>query len=741
MIDRLLDTGRRHPRATAFAFLFLVFGLGMAALSLRVDTSAEGVLLDDDPDRATRDFARATFGTLDEVVVVMVEAPDAYAPETVAALRRLTDALQRVPGVAEVLSLTNLEVPKKGWAMEIEQLAGPPLAPITGDALRRRVQRFPILTGNLVSADGRAVAANVLLQEYGADGAALSRAVAGIRRAAAAWDGPGRVTVAGIPATKVAIADLMHRDLIRLTPATIALIAILLFATFRSPRGIWLPMLVIGAGEVMALGFASFTGRTVSVVSIVIPSVVLAIGCSYAVHLFPALSEDRRRIRTQVAVFLSALTTVVGFLSLLTSRIHTIRDHGVFAAIGVGCMYAAVFLLLPALDRIFPGPVRDQAPVLTGTRALRGLADTVIARPRAILIGALLLTALSLVGLLRVRVETDYLAYFRASHPVHGEIARVNDRLSGSIPMMVLVDAGRDRAFEDPAMLQSVVLFQRALEKIPGIKKTMALPDLLSLVHRSMQGEETPRLWLPEQPDEAAQVMQLIEFGGRKQTLGHYVDDHRRLANVYVRANLISSRDLSRAITQIRETGRDMFGNDVSVIPTGTMQVLNKTSGTIARGIVSSLLLALTVITVLMILHLGSWKLGLLSMVPNLLPIAFLFGTMGALGVTLSTGTSIAASIALGMIVDETIHFIDAYRARRREGLPAEAAIREVFARVGPPIVWSAVILAAGFAVLVLSSFLPLVWLGVFMAVTIAVSLLSDLLVLPAILLLIDRDG
>jgi len=741
LITRLIEIGRRHPRAAAFTFLFLVFGLGMAALSLRVDTSAEGVLLDNDPDRATRDFARAAFGTLDEVIVVMVEAPSVYAPETIAALRRLTDALAGVPGVAEVLSLTNLELPTKGWGLVLAPLAGTPQAPVPADALRRRAERMPILTDNLVSADGRAAAVNVLLQEYGGDGAALARVVEGIRRAAAAWDGPGRITVAGIPATKVDIADLMHRDLIRLTPATIALIVILLFATFRSPRGIWLPMLAIGAGEVMALGFASFTGRTVSVVSIVIPSVVLAIGCSYVVHLFPALSEDTRRIRTQVAVFLSALTTVVGFLSLVTSRIHTIRDHGVFAAIGAGCMYAAVFLLLPALDRIFPGPVRDQAPVLTGTRALRGLADTVIARPRAILIGAFLLTVLSLLGLLRVRVETDYLAYFRASHPVHGEVARVNDRLSGSIPMMVMVDAGRDWAFEDPAMLRSVVLFQRALEKIPGIKKTVALPDVLSLVHRAMQGEEVERLWIPEDASQAAQLMQLIEFGGRKQSIAHYVDDRRRIANVYVRANLVSSRDLSRAIARIRQVGRAMFGEAVSVVPTGTMIVLNKTSGTIARGIVSSLLLALAVITVLMILHLRSWKLGLLAMVPNLLPIAFLFGAMGALGVTLSTGTSIAASIALGLIVDETIHFIGAYRARRAAGLDAEAALREVFEQVGPPIVWSAVILAAGFAVLVLSSFLPLVYLGIFMAVTITVSLLSDLLVLPALLLLVDRRG
>ncbi len=742
MIERLLDTPRRHPLATSLLFLILVFAMAVAALWLRVDTSAEGVLLDDDPERLRRDLAREKFGTVDEIIVVMVETPDLYAPRTLAALGDLTRAIGSVPEVAEVISLTTIELPKPGQHFAVERIIGTPLAPVTGEALARRVGEIPILLDNVVGRKGDVTALNVLLKEYHADGEILARGVAGIRRAVEGWKGPGRVTVVGIPLVKVAIADLMHLDLIRLTPITVLVVAILLLLTFRSARGLALPLAVIGAGEVITLGWVALSGRTISVVSVILPSVVLAIGCTYAVHLLPALPDAARRARTRAAVFLSAFTSSIGFLALLTSRIHTIRDHGIFAATGVGCMFLAAVFLLPALDRLFArrsaGGAEERAP-LTGTRNLGKLSGWVARRPRTIVAVSLLLMAVSLLGLLRVRVETDYLAYFHAGHPIQHDIERVNDELSGAVPMMVLIDTGMDGGLADPVMLRRIVQFQRALEAIPGIKKTLALPDILSLAQRSLAGESPSEIWLPEDRFQVENVLSLIEWGGRWSTVGHYVDRTRREANVYLRANFVSSGEVSKAVELIKRQGDFVFGRGTTVTPTGTMELLNRTSGAIARGIVLSVLVAMIAISIVLCFYLRSVKLGLLAMVPNLVPVAVLFGVMGALGVTLSTGTSIAASIALGLIVDETIHFIAAYRAQRALGERGEVALRAVYERVGPPIVWASIILTAGFAVLLFSGFLPLMYLGIFMAVAILVSLLCDLLLLPALLLLLDR--
>jgi predicted RND superfamily exporter protein len=743
LINRLLEAGRRFPRTTSFLFLFLVFGMGLAALSLRVDTSAEGVLLDDDPERFRRDLAREKFGTVDEIIVVMVETPDIYAPRTLAALDELTRALERVPQVAEVVSLTNIEIAKPGGKFTVERIIGPYGSLVWGGALRRRVLEIPLLVDNVVGREGDVTALNVLLKEYHADGEILAQGVAGIRRAVERWKGPGRVTIVGVPLAKVAIADLLHSDLIRLTPVTVLVVAILLLLTFRGVRGLVLPLAVIGAGEVITLGWVALSGRTISVVSVILPSVVLAIGCTYTVHLLPALPHDARRARTRAAVFLSAFTSSIGFLALLTSRIHTIRDHGIFAATGVGCMFLAAVFLLPALDRIFAGrgkdPVEGRPSPLTGTDTLRKLAGWVARRPRIIVIVSLLLMAVSFLGLFRVRIETDYLAYFHAGHPIPREIERVNDRLSGAVPIMVLLDTGRDGGLEDPDMVRRIVSFQRAVEAIPGIKRTLALPDVLSLAHRSLKGESPSKLWFPETSYEIANLLGLIEFSGRRHVVSHYIDRERREANVYVRANLVSSKELSEAIALIKRKGKFIFGSGMTVTPTGTMELLNHTSTAIARGIVSSLLVAMIAISIVLCFYLRSFKLGLLAMVPNLVTVAVLFGVMGALDVTLSTGTSIAASIALGLIVDETIHFVAAYRARRDLGERGEVALRGVYERVGPPILWASIILTAGFAVLILSGFLPLMYLGIFMAVAILVSLLCDMVLLPALLLLLDR--
>jgi predicted RND superfamily exporter protein len=742
LIERLLDTPRRFPRATSLLFLILVFAMGVAALSLRVDTSAEGVLLDDDPARFRRDLAREKFGTVDEIIVVMVETPDVYAPKTVAALGDLARAIRRVPQVAEVISLTTVELPTPGRKFAVERIIGTPLAPVTGEALARRVREIPILMDNVVGREGDVTALNVLLKEYHADGEILAQGVAGIRRAVEGWKGPGRVTVVGIPLAKVAIADLLHRDLIRLTPVTVLVVAILLLLSFRGVRGLALPLAVIGAGEVITLGWVALSGRTISVVSVILPSVVLAIGCTYAVHLLPALRDEARRARTRAAIFLSAFTSSIGFLALLTSRIHTIRDHGIFAATGVGCMFLTAVFLLPALERIFSrrdaGAVEERPP-LTGTQNLGKLSGWVGRRPRTIVALGLLLMAISLLGLLRVRVETDYLAYFHAGHPIPQDIERVNDKLSGAVPIMVLIDTGRDGGVDEPNVLRRIVQFQRALEAIPGIKKTLALPDVLSLAHRSLAGESPSEIWLPQSRRQVENLLGLIELGGRWSAVGHYVDPARREANVYLRANFVTSEELSEAVVLIKQQGDFVFGSGATVTPTGTMELLNRTSGAIARGIVLSVLVAMIAISIVLCVYLRSVKLGLLAMVPNLVPVAVLFGLMGVLGVTLSTGTSIAASIALGLIVDETIHFVAAYRARRVLGERGEVALRAVYERVGPPIVWASIILTAGFAVLLLSGFLPLMYLGLFMAVAILVSLLCDLLLLPALLLLLDR--
>ncbi len=744
MIGRFLDAGRLYPRATAFVFVFLTFGMGIAALHLRVDTSAEGVLLDDDPDRLVRDIAREKFGTVDEIVVVMIEMPDVFEPRALAGIRQLTEEIGVLPGVAEVISLTNVELPGQGPGFDASPIAGTRAHPVPPELLRTRVLDTPILLDNLVSKDGTVTAINVLLKEYGSDGAVLAGAVAGVRAAAEGWSGPGRATVIGIPLAKVAIAELLHRDLKRLTPVTVVVVALLLFLTFRSRRGVILPLAVIGAGEVLTLGISSLMGRTISVVSVVLPSVVLAIGCTYVVHILPSLADDARRSRTRAAVFLSAFTSAVGFLALLSSRIHTIRDHGIFAASGVGCMLLAAVFLLPALDRLFPSRSGTgamdgaAAPLLTGARALRNLAPWVARKRRTIAVVSLILMGVSLLGLLRVRIETDYLAYFHAGHPVPQDINRASELLSGVVPMMVVIDSGHDGGIAEPDMLRRIATFQDAVEGIPGINKTLALPDVLTTVQRSLNGESPSQVWIPESSFEVSQLLGTIRLGGHGPVLRPYVDESQREANVYVRANLVSSGKLSEAIALVKRQADFIFGPKTPVTVTGTMQLLNKTSGAIARGIVSSVLVAIAAISLLLCVYLRSVKLGLLAMLPNLVPVAVLFGLMGTLGVSLSTGTSIAASIALGLIVDETIHFITAYRARTEIGERGEAALRSVYETVGPPIVWATVILTAGFAVLLLSGFLPLMYLGLFMAVAILVSLFCDLILLPALLLMFD---
>jgi hypothetical protein len=202
-------------------------------------------------------------------------------------------------------------------------IAGTLQVPISGDALGRRALRIPLLLNNVISSDAHVTAVNVLLKEYGSDGEFLARGVEGIRKAAAAWDGPGRVTVVEIPVVKVEIASLLHRDLARLTPMTLLVAIVILLFTFRSRRGVVIPLLAIGTGEIFTLGSASLTGRTVSVVSGVIPSVVLVVWAS--------------------------MILTAGFAVLLFSSFLPLVYLGLFMVITILVSLLCDLILLPAL--------------------------------------------------------------------------------------------------------------------------------------------------------------------------------------------------------------------------------------------------------------------------------------------------------------------------------------------------------------------------------------------------------
>ncbi len=758
MIEGLARLTSRRPGVALALVAVGTVALGAFLPRLGIDSAMETIFDRDDPELALYDEFKRTFGE-DEFVAVGLRAAsgDVFSAATLGRIRRITQAVEALPaelGVERVVSLTTVD-DVRGTAAGIE--VGPlvPAGALDDPALpariRARTYANPLLVRNLVSEDGASTAVNVALVHRPGDRIYKERLVAAVREIVERERGPDEAFYAGIPVLTVYTSEHLRRDMAVFIPLTLLVIALVLGVTFRSAAGVLLPLLTVGLSVVWTLGLMGLLGRSVSILSSIVPSLLIAIGCAYAVHVLGQVHQEeepapRERIAAAVRhvglpVLLAALTTAVGFGSLATSDIDQVREFGGLSAFGILAAGVLAVLFVPAAlvwlrPRRLTADDQDlvRGPVLAG---LERLAGWVLRRPRPVLAVAVVVVGLAAWGVLRIRVDTDYAANFPADSAPVRALLFMRHELSGERPINVVVRAraaGED-ALLDPAALRRLDELEGLLAAHRLVGATVSIGGYLKNLHAAIQGRPLAEGTLPESADAAAQLLALY---GRPAELRRYLSADGRSATILGRSSIISSEELLRFTGELVRVARERWGDELEVTVTGSMYHLSKASIAVTVGQARSLVVATAVIFLLMLGVFRSLRLGLIALVPNALPILLNFALMGALGVTLNIGTSIMAAMALGVAVDDTIHFLARYGSLRRE-LPVEAAVRETMRTAGRHIVFTSVTNLCGFLVLTLSSFAPLVALGWLTALTMASALVADLVLLPALLVTFDR--
>lgn len=705
---------------------------------LRIDSTMATVFPQDDPELAAYQAFKRQFGE-DEFIVVALQTTtgDVLAPEVVGRIRTITEEIAGLPtefGVARVASLTSVDdVRSSPEGLVIQPLVtdGAPL-----DQARRRLLSNPLYLRNLVSSDLRSTAINVALHDRPRDPQSKERLFTEIRRVVEDRRGPLQAHYAGIPVLTAYTGQWLRRDMAIFIPATLLVIAGALLSTFRSWAGVFLPLSTVGLAVVWTVGFITASGRSISILSSIVPSLLIAIGVAYSIHVL-AHAADPRRVRTAVA--LSALTTAVGFAALMVNDVRQIQEFGLFCAFGIASAAILALYFVPAVIALLPTPSRTDPPGRRTGAVMSRLADLAVGSPGAVIAVAGALVLAGGWGIARLEVDTDYSANFSAdSEPVRA-LRFMRQHLSGERPInVVLTSRAREPGgIVDPGALHVLEQVEAALRAHPQVATTLSVGDYLRNLDAALRGLPPGQGALPSSRAAADQLLLLYD---RPAELGRFLTPDRRALNVLGRSSIISSREYLRFVKRLRsELGpvADAAGLDLQV--TGSMYLLSKTSVDISVGQARSLAVATGLIFVIMTLLFRSIRLGLLALLPNALPIAMNFAAMGALGVTLNMGTAIMASMALGVAVDDTIHFLVAYRRERAAGQPSAAAVRATLQGAGRHIVFTSLTNAAGFLVLTLSSFTPLAALGWLTALTMLTAMLADLVLLPALLVSFDR--
>jgi predicted RND superfamily exporter protein len=332
-------------------------------------------------------------------------------------------------------------------------------------------------------------------------------------------------------------------------------------------------------------------------------------------------------------------------------------------------------------------------------------------------------------GMGRIRVETDYLRFFSASSPVRIDNTRIGQALAGTQLLSILVDGKQPESATRLPAIEGLRELQRFIDKQAGVDKTISLLDYIAMLR------ETLAPGTSEQPfDDQRMVDDLVLLLNPEDTRKTVSLDYSR-SNITVYTRLSGSAEVRELVDRIESFGKRAFPDDYRVHATGTVVLLNRSAVALATSQITGLRNVFVVLFILMLLLLGNLRLGLLSLVPNVLPAIVLFGIMGWFGIDLNISTSLIAVVAVGIAVDDTIHYLTTFRQEMRRTHNREAAIVNTVRTVGRPILVTSVALSAGFLVVCLSNFQPIRQFGILSSVTMAVALLADLFLLPPLLI------
>jgi uncharacterized protein len=760
-MDRVAAWLARHPRRVVVATLLATAVLGVFAVRVRIESALESVLPAGDPAVAFYDEVRRQFGS-DDVGVVGIVADDIFAIPTLEKIARVTAALGKLPGVQSVLSITNTKDVAADVVNPPPLLPRMPPSPDEVAALRAKLAAVPLYRENLVAANGRGAAINVFFAPMSDSQYADLDLDRRIEQVLAAERGPERLYYTSAAHVKRAAVELMRRDLVRFTPIALLVVVFSLWLSFRTKRGVLLPLTAVSIALIWTVGVLVLSGHTISLGTFVLPPLLLVVGTSYAIHVMARYYEQSEEGTERIAVIerayarvwlplsISALVTIVGFGSLMVNRIPAIWELGAFAVVGVLFVAIVCLTFLPAALALLPVErvarrARDGSPALSGF--LERVARVVACSPRPIWWVAGALALLALLGLRRIEVDADFLTYFSPRSSVRQANEIINSEVVGSNPFYVVIEgpeAGSLKRWNNLWFMKDLETYLRTL---PGITSTVSIVDYLELLESGLntpasadlvvneQGEAVPAgkprtFW--EDPKNLEPVLKLVQQS--PETFSGFVTRDFGKASILVRTTLSGSRAIEQTLARIREYVAAHFPAELRVRPTGNLVLLTGTTSEIVAGQVKSLALALGVIFVVLTLMFLSVRIGFLAILPNVLPILIFFGVMGALGVQLNIGTSLIAAIALGIAIDSTIHYMARLNLELRGETDQQAAITRALRRVGAPIIYTTVALALGFLTFAFSSFVPIQDFGRLSSITMATALGANLVLLPALL-------
>jgi uncharacterized protein len=722
--------------------LLVTVAMGLQLRNIKIDTDPQNLIPSTMSSRKDTKKIEDVFGSNDGLLIIL-ETSDVLSEKTLQRVKILSQECHGIKGVKNVMSLfdTKRIIGENGSMIVSPAVDKIPSASIERDSLRQKLLDNELARDIVVSRDFRLTAVMLTLTADANQENVYDKAIEIINK----YPGDEKVLVGGQPAFKTVIAHDVQRDFAILISIALLVMLVVLYSFFRQRRGVILPFSVVMVSIIFGMALLPIIGWKVSVISIILPLMVVAFSNNYGLYLIAKYreicntNEDRtgKEIAVEILkalykpILFTGLITIVGILGLLSHVLIPARQIGVAAALAIAFSLVVSLLGIPAALSLMKAPRKSQKKndfswkFLDNT--LHALSHYIIGHPKAILSGAVIITILALALAFRVKVDSNQENLFQKNHPISQCSRLINKHFGGSQFISMLVEGD----IKDPKVLNKIEMYEDSLKKLPGVAHVTSMADVLRIMSKALLDKgDAGYNRIPQSRDAVAQYLELYSMSGSSDDFERLVDFNYEKAQVMVGIN-DGATDI---VNTINKTIQGFAKNDAGIKAVGGQAVIfNELATTIINGQINSILFAFIAIIILVIMLFRSFRAGLLASIPLIFSLVLGFGVMGASGINLDIATAIISSIVMGTGVDFTIQFLWKYRSARRSGLGYAESIADTLTTTGRAIAFNAICVVAGFGVLVFASFPPLKHLAVLFSVLTLACMAATLIVVPAI--------
>jgi predicted RND superfamily exporter protein len=783
----------RHPVITFMIMLLISVTIASQLPKLKQDNSNDVYFHKNDPDKIIYDSFREQFGS-DEVTLIIVTPKNVFDSVFLNKLKEFHQTLENdVPYIKDIVSLINVRnIRGERDELVVEDLVESiPDTPGNMERLKERVMKSEFYRNYVISEDGQAtlvmiepdafsslddtenmemyleteedtVDTNTIKKTAALTDQERSEMVRSIEQIVEKFNSSEfPIHYSGQMIMDDYINAAVAKDVAKYLSLAILTSIIFMVVLFRRFSGAFISIIIVILSMVCTISLMAIFSTPFTLITSILPSLIIAIGIGSSIHILAVFyrrvtkyGEEKETAivsafgHSGLPLLMTGVTTAVGLLSFCTSKIANVVDLGLYGAVGILFILIYTFILIPALIAIIPIPVKS----ISGKTKAREKADKLLSRIALfstekawlIMTVSLMFFAISSSGLIWQGFGHDYFEYFPDDSEVNQGNNLLDSKMKGIMYVEIIIDLGVEDALYEPDTMKKIEALSNYIEKyrneegIQVVGKTYSIVDVLKETHMALNDNNPDFYAIPDNRNSIAQELLLFENSG-SDDLEKLVDSRFSLARLSVKVRRDDAAAYLDFLNIIQQEAFRLFDDSSKVKVTGLLSLFAKTIDMMMVSMARSYIMAGVMITILMILMLGDIRLGLISMIPNLSPIIITLGVMGWLGIKLDMANILIGTVALGLAVDDTIHFFHVFRKYYKESQNVLKAATDTMLTTGRAMVFTTLVLVSGFWLFMLSSFQNLIHFGLLTGISLIVALLADILFVPAMMEMIVR--